>query len=79
MIEKVKKRLLSWKSNFLSQAGRLVLVNYVLSMIPSYSMSFYLLPKWVIKKIDKVRRNFSGKGSLRIRKSSMSAGQSFAN
>jgi len=68
VIEKVKKRLLSWKSNFLSQAGRLVLVNSVLSSIPSYIMSFYLLPKWVLKEIEKIRRNFFWKGKSEEKK-----------
>lgn len=39
------------------------LVNSVLSSIPVYYMNCFRLPKWVIKRMDKVRRLFLwGKG-----------------
>lgn len=38
------------------------MVNSVLLGIPLYFLSFCLFPTWVIKKIDKIRRNFFCKG-----------------
>ncbi|KAK5834312.1 hypothetical protein PVK06_018189 [Gossypium arboreum] len=39
-------------------AGRVVFINVVLSSLPIYFMSLFHAPMTVIKKIDKIRRNF---------------------
>jgi mannosylglycoprotein endo-beta-mannosidase len=51
--EKIMKRLDGWQRASLSYGGRLILINACLSSIPTYSMSTYLLPKTVIKKMDR--------------------------
>nr|CAD1820644.1 unnamed protein product [Ananas comosus var. bracteatus] len=56
LIEKLDNRLAGWKGLLLSRGGRLVLLNSVLSSIPTFFCSAYLLPTWVIKSIDKIRR-----------------------
>ncbi len=48
----------------LSRGGRLVLLNSVLSGIPSFFCSAFRLPKWVSSAIDKIRRGFFWKGRL---------------
>ncbi|XP_020266417.1 uncharacterized protein LOC109841906 [Asparagus officinalis] len=58
MLDNMYRKLASWKSSCLSFGGRLVLLNSVLSSIPLYYMSFYKLPSWVIKEVDKIRKNF---------------------
>ncbi|KAJ1692355.1 hypothetical protein LUZ63_009053 [Rhynchospora breviuscula] len=58
LIDKMQSKLEGWKSALLSRAGRLVLANAVLSSIPVFYMSVFRLPKWVIKEIDKIRRQF---------------------
>jgi len=63
LIDKVAARLPSWKGKFLNRAGRLTLVNSVLSSIPVYFLTAFPLQKWAIKQIDKVRRSFLWKGS----------------
>lgn len=40
----------------ISRAGRLQLVQSVMSSIPIYHMMCFKLPKWVINRIDKARR-----------------------
>lgn len=62
LTEKIKGRLASWKSNYLSIGGRLTLLNSVLSAVPTYWMSLFRLPKWVTKEIDRVRRDFLWSG-----------------
>lgn len=57
-IERIEQRLEGWQGRRLSRAGRLVLVNSVLSSLPIYFMASFILPKWVIKRIDKIRRRF---------------------
>ena len=58
LIYRLNGRLAGWAAKHLSIAGRLVLLNAVLSTLPSYFMTVIRLPKWVIKQIDKTRRRF---------------------
>lgn len=58
LIQKFNKRLAGWAAKYLSIAGRLVLINAVLSSLPVYFMSCLNIPAWVIKEIDKIRRRF---------------------
>jgi len=60
--EKLHKKLGGWKGNSLSFGGRLTLLNACLSSIPIYSMSMYLLPKTILKKIDVIRKRFFWQG-----------------
>ncbi|CAN6230203.1 unnamed protein product [Urochloa humidicola] len=63
LVDKVAARLPGWKGRLLNRAGRLTLVNAVLTSIPVYHMTSFPLSKWAIKKIDRIRRNFLWKGS----------------
>lgn len=58
----VRAKLSSWKSTYLSLGGCLTLLNSVLSSVPTFWMSVFKLPSWVIKEIDKIRRDFLWKG-----------------
>ena len=40
--DRIEKRLSGWKGKFLSVGGRLVLINYVLSSLPMFMLSFFL-------------------------------------
>jgi hypothetical protein len=51
MIEKIRKKLSGWKSRHLSMAGRLVMLNYVLSSLPVYFLSFFKAPAGIISSI----------------------------
>ena len=62
LIDKVGARLAAWKGKLLNKAGRLRLVNAVLTSIPTYYLTVFKLQKWAIKKIDKLRRSFLWKG-----------------
>ena len=46
-----EKKLSCWKAKYLSYGGRLVLLNSVLSSLPMFMMSFFEIPKGVLKKI----------------------------
>lgn len=52
LVSKCERRLVAF-SSYLSEAGRLELTNAVLSALPTFAMSSFLLPKTVIKQIDK--------------------------
>jgi len=68
LIDKIGGRLPGWKGRLLNRAGRLTLVNSVLSSIPVYHMTSFPLSKWAIKRIDRIRRNFLWKGADDARK-----------
>jgi hypothetical protein len=50
--ERLQKRLTTWKGKLLSLGGRLVLINLVLTNMVLYMISFFLLPKGVLHKLD---------------------------
>lgn len=50
LIEKVEKKLASWKGKLLSLGGRLILVNAVLSSIPAYFMFVYFFQLGLLGK-----------------------------
>lgn len=58
VVDKVNKRLSSWKVKKLSLAGRATLLQSVLNTIPLYYMQSTLLPSRVCLDIDKMSRNF---------------------
>ncbi|GKB68028.1 hypothetical protein Tco_0929440 [Tanacetum coccineum] len=58
LIDKVKTIIGDWKNRFLSYAGRVQLISYVLASMQTYWALVYLLPKTVVKEIDKVKKNF---------------------
>ena len=61
-VERIAERLPNWKAHLLNLAGRTALVRFVLSAIPIYLLIEMNTPKWVIKEIDKIRREFIWKG-----------------
>ncbi|MCH87824.1 ribonuclease H, partial [Trifolium medium] len=58
IIEKVRKRLSSWKAKNLTFAARITLTRSVLAALPTYVMQTTLLPQGVCNKIEKLMRNF---------------------
>ncbi|KAL4309232.1 hypothetical protein GQ457_01G010870 [Hibiscus cannabinus] len=59
VIERFRMKLSGWKCRSLSFAGRVVLINSVLSVLPLYYLSIFVVPKLVLLRIDKIiRRNF---------------------
>ncbi len=64
LLEKLDNRLAGWKGQLLSRAGRMVLLNAVLSTIPAFFCSAFRIPAWALKAIDKIRRGFLWKGKV---------------
>lgn len=59
MIEDIiEKRIGGSKGKILSAEGRLVLINSVLSSLPLLTLSFFGVPRGVLKKIDYYRSRF---------------------
>jgi hypothetical protein len=55
--ERLQKRLCSWNGMLLSQGGRLVLINSVLSNMVLHIISF-LSPKGVLRKMDSKKKKY---------------------
>jgi hypothetical protein len=62
LIDKIGARLPGWKGKFLNVAGRETLVKTVLSSQPIYHMTAFPKQKWLIRKIDQLRRSFLWRG-----------------
>ncbi|XP_071700523.1 uncharacterized protein [Rutidosis leptorrhynchoides] len=58
LLDKAKKRIKDWKNRVLSFAGRLQLIQSVLSSLQVYWMSMFMLPKSVIFDLEKLFRDF---------------------
>ena len=58
LIDKVKIKVSNWKNKLLSYAGRLQLIVSILSAMQVYWASVFVLPKAVIKDIDKLLKGF---------------------
>lgn len=58
VLNKLRKRLSSWKQRHLSFGGRLCLLKAVLSSIPLYYLSFYKMPVGILTECNKIMRRF---------------------
>ncbi|KAF7805398.1 reverse transcriptase [Senna tora] len=56
--ERVSKKVVSWKHNFLSFSGREILIKAVINGIPSYSMVVLKYPKKSCMELDSLISNF---------------------
>lgn len=65
-VDKIADRLPNWKARLLNLAGRTALVRFVLSAIPVYLFLAMNVPKWVINKIDKIRKGFVWRGRKEV-------------
>jgi hypothetical protein len=63
LIDKIQHRLASWKNKLLNKAGRLALVQSVLTFIPTYYMQVTWLPTTICDYMDRTSRNFLWKGT----------------
>jgi hypothetical protein len=66
--ERLQKHISSWKGKLLSLEGRLVLINSVLSNMVLHMISFFLLPKGVLQKLDYYRSRFFWQGDSEKKK-----------
>jgi hypothetical protein len=69
LVDKIGARLPDWIGKFLSSTGRETLVKTVLSSLPIYHLTVFQVQKWLIKKIDRIRRSFLWRGETTDRTS----------
>ena len=56
--ERLRRRLARWKRQYLSKGGRITLIKSTLVSIPIYQMSIFRMPKSVVKRLEKLQRDF---------------------
>lgn len=62
LVQNLHKKMKQWKNAGSSIAGRLIILKAVLNSIPIYWLNLYKIPATVIKRIDKIRRDFLWNG-----------------
>ena len=58
--ERMWRKLQGWEEKLLSQAGREVLIKAVVQVIPTYTMSCFLLPQAFVMKLRGLFESFGG-------------------
>jgi len=58
IVEKVERRLASWKRMYLSKGGRVTLIKSTLSNLPMYFLSLFSIPAGVANRIEKLHQDF---------------------
>ena len=66
--DRFERKLSTWKGKLLSYGGRLTLINSVLSNLSVYMLSFFEIPKEVLKKLNFCRSRFFWQGDGHKRK-----------
>uniref|UniRef100_A0A803QDX6 Reverse transcriptase domain-containing protein n=1 Tax=Cannabis sativa TaxID=3483 RepID=A0A803QDX6_CANSA len=61
--DKMRKRVESWDSKFLSRAGKEVLIKLVAQSLPNYAMSVFLIPKGICEDLEQLMCKFWWKSS----------------
>ena len=60
--ERMRRRLVRWKRQYLSKGGRITLIKSTLASIPIYRMSIFRMPKSVAKRLEITKRFSLGRG-----------------
>jgi hypothetical protein len=58
ILDKIHGKIEGWRSKTLSQAGKYILLKVVVFAIPSYAMSYFLLPAGFCNTLDRAFKNF---------------------
>ena len=66
--DKFRKRLSSWKSQYISKGGRLTLIQSTLSSLPIYCLSLFRMPVSIATRLEKIQREFLWSGDSLARK-----------
>ena len=68
MEDRFRKRLASWKSQYISKGGRLTLIQSTLSSLPIYCLSLFRLSVSICSRLEKIQREFMWSGGSLVKK-----------
>ncbi|GLJ54292.1 hypothetical protein SUGI_1164730 [Cryptomeria japonica] len=66
VVDKVQRKLTSWKGKWLSLAGRITLIKTSIAFVPIYTMSAFQIPSKVAKMMEDTQRIFLWHGSKEV-------------
>ncbi|CAK8532874.1 unnamed protein product [Lathyrus sativus] len=58
ILDVVRSRLIVWRGKHLSIGGRVVMINYMLNVLPIYTLSFYKVPVNILKELINIQSRF---------------------
>ncbi|PKU68488.1 Putative ribonuclease H protein [Dendrobium catenatum] len=58
MLDKIMKKLNNWGTRFFSLSGKITMAKYVILSIPSFHSTVSLVPKSIIKEVERICHNF---------------------
>lgn len=58
LCDRMRCRVKAWSNRFLSQRGKSVFIKAILQALPTYSMSFFLLPKTLCHELEQIMSRF---------------------
>lgn len=67
-MEKCRKRFCKWREKTLSFGGRVMLINFVISSLPFFYLSFSKILVGVARKTTRLQREFLWRGEDGVRK-----------
>lgn len=79
LIQKLQKKLSSWKGRFLSLGGKIVMLKSVLSSVPLYTLSLHRMPVWAKKQMDSIFLKFLWQGTEEKKKYALVAWKKICN
>ena len=56
--ERFRKRLTSWKAQYISKGSRITLIRNTLSSLPIYYLSLFRIPQKVCTRLERIQRQF---------------------
>lgn len=63
ILGKMRRKLATWKQKLLSFGGWICLINSVMNALPLFFLSFFRIPKGVVKEAKRILRTFLWGGS----------------
>lgn len=64
VIERIERKLASWRARYLFIAGRITLIQFALANLPIYFMTLFKCSSSVVNRIEKLQRNFLWQGKV---------------
>ena len=66
--DRFRKRLATWKTQYISKGGRLTLIQNTLSSLPIYCLSLFRMPASICSRLEKIQREFLWSGNSLAKK-----------
>lgn len=63
-MDRMRRKLVGWKANYLSRGGRVTFIKVVVASIPVYFMSLFVMPVHISNQIEKLQRDFLWRGGV---------------